>query len=118
MCFYGPHVLSVVLLLWFMLWKFCKKQKLIKVVFITLTYTSCGLKQRPASCKKHWYLQALFQHDKGTVFLTLFDDKLKKILGFESITQDELDDMFLSLPDVHLSCNNKVKIVLNIEKQQ
>lgn len=85
--------------------------------------TSCGLKQRLASCKKHWYVQALFQHEKGTVNLTLFHDILKQILGlpntkFDSITQDELDDMFFSLPDIHITYNNKTKIILNIEKQQ
>ena len=84
--------------------------------------TSCGLKQREASCKKHWYLQALFQRKKGTVKLT-FDDTLKQVLGlpnakFESVTQDELDDKFLSLPEVCITYNNKTKIVLNIEKQQ
>lgn len=83
---------------------------------------SCGLKQRSASCKKHWYLQGLFQHDKGTINLTFFDDTLKQILGpdakLESVTQDQLDDMFLSLPKVCITYNNKTKIVLNIEKQQ
>ena len=85
--------------------------------------TACGLKQRQASCKKHWYLQALFQHKKGTVNLTLFDDALKQVLGlpnakFESITQDEVDHKFLSLPEVCITYNNKTKIVLNIEKKQ
>lgn len=83
---------------------------------------SCGLKQRPASCKKHWYLQGLFQHEKGTINLTFFDDTLKQILGsdanLESVTQDQLDDMFLSMPKVSITYNTKTKIVLNIEKQQ
>ena len=61
--------------------------------------TSCGLKQRPASWKKYWYLQALFQQKKGTLNLLLFDDTLKQVhwlpnVKFESITQDELDDKF------------------------
>lgn len=48
---------------------------------------------------------------------------LKQDLGlpnakFESIIQDELDDKFLSLPEVCITYNNKTKIVLNIEKQQ
>ena len=42
---------------------------------------SGGLKQRPAFCKKHQYLQGLFQHDKGTIHLTFFDATLKQILG-------------------------------------
>ena len=85
--------------------------------------SSCGLKQRPASCKKYWYLQALFQHKKGTVNLVLIDDTLKQVLGlpntkFESITQDKLDDKLLTLPEVCITYNIKTKIVLNIEKQQ
>ena len=51
--------------------------------------------------------------------LTLFDDTLKQVLGlpnakFESITQDELHDKFLSLAEVCITYNNKVKIVQNI----
>ena len=54
--------------------------------------------------------------------LTLFDDTLKQVLGlpnakFESITQDELHDKFLSLAEVCITYNNKAKIVQNIEKQ-
>ena len=53
--------------------------------------------------------------------LTLFDDTLKQVLGlptvkFESITRDELDDKFLSLPEVSITYN-KAKIVQNIDKK-
>ena len=41
----------------------------------------CGLKQRPSSCKKHWHLQSLFEHDKGTVTLTFFDDSVQHVLA-------------------------------------
>ena len=89
-----------------------------------LECTRCNLKQRPASCKRYWYFQALFQHKKETVNLILFDDTaLKQVLGlpnakFESITRDALDDKFLTVPEVCITYNNKTKIVLNIEKQQ
>lgn len=80
-------------------------------------------KTKTSLSQKHRYFQALFQHKKGTVNLTLFDDTLKQVLGlpnakFESITQDELDDKVSSLPEVCITYNNKTKIVLNIEKQQ
>ncbi|KAL9964249.1 hypothetical protein ACROYT_G027863 [Oculina patagonica] len=52
---------------------------------------SCGLKQRPASCKKHWYLQGLFQHEKGTINLTFFDDTLKQILGSDANLESTTD---------------------------
>lgn len=106
----------------FMPWCNCNK-KISSIETKIVECTSCGLKQRPASPKKHRYFQALFQHKKGTVNLTLFDDTLKQVLGlpnakFESITQDELDDKVSSLPEVCITYNNKTKIVLNIEKQQ
>ena len=87
--------------------------------------TNCGLKQRAASCKKHWYIQAMFQHEKGTLNLTLFDDALKQLLELsndklKSITNDDLEDEFLSYSNTEVSVtyNNKTKIILNIEKQQ
>lgn len=54
--------------------------------------------------------------------LTLFDDILKQVLGllnanFDSITQDELGDKLLSLPEVGITSDNKTKIVLNIKKK-
>ena len=80
-------------------------------------------KQRPASYKKYWYRQALFQHKKGTVNLIVFDDTLKQVLGlpnakFESNIQHKPDDEFLTLPEVCVTYKKKTKIVLNIEKQQ
>jgi len=64
----------------------------------------------------------LFQHDKGTINLTFLDDTFKQILGpdakLETVTRDQLDDMFLSMPEVCITYKNKTKIVLNIEKQQ
>lgn len=54
--------------------------------------------------------------------LTSFDGTLKHVLGlpnakFDSITQYELDNKLLSIPEVCITSNNKTKIVLNIEKQ-
>ena len=67
----------------------------------------------------------MFQHEKGTLNLTLFDDALKQLLELsndklKSITNDDLEDEFLSYSNTEVSVtyNSKTKIILNIEKQQ
>ena len=95
----------------------CNCNKKISSLKTKIICRSSGLKQRPASCKKQWYLESLSQHEKGTINLTFFDYTLKQIIGsyakHESVTLNKLHDRILSLPKFRITYNNETKIVLN-----
>ena len=83
---------------------------------------NCKMKQRMASCMKHWYAHVLFQHDGKKVELTFFEDIIREILEQKSwetvdvslVEEAQLTEALLTTAHLQLTYNNQSKVATKV----